>query len=89
MAGKYAPAELDDIEAAFEHIKGQKRSISKSAIYTEIEQHPDNYPYLSHQPRMRVLTVISYYMNLRYELFTKNEGKQVRNAVWNLTQGKA
>jgi len=47
MAGKYAPAELNDIEAAFENVKGQKRSISKSAIYTEIERYTQCNSWLS------------------------------------------
>ena len=85
---KYTEDEQAEVVSALEMIKGQKNSISKSAIWTEIDTHPEKYPVLAARAPKRVLCIISYVMNERYEIFGNDDRKQVRNAVWELTRMK-
>lgn len=86
---KYTEEEQAEVVSALETIKGQKNSISKSAIWTEIDTHPERYPVLASRAPKRVLCIISYVMNERYELFGGYEGrKHVRNTVWELNRQK-
>ena len=85
----YSADEQAEVLSALATIKGQKNSISKSAIWTEIDTHPERYPVLSSRAPKRALCLISYVMNERYELFGGNDTrKQVRNAVWELNRQK-
>ncbi|OQA53670.1 MAG: hypothetical protein BWY45_02915 [Euryarchaeota archaeon ADurb.Bin294] len=85
---KYSETEQGEVVFALETIKGQKNSISKSAIWTEIDTHPERYPVLAARAPKRVLCLISYVMNERYEIFGHDERKRVRNAVWELNRQK-
>ena len=86
---KYTEDEQEEVVSALATIKGQKNSISKSAIWTEIDTHPERYPVLSSRAPKRVLCIISYVMNERYELFGGNgTGRRIRNAVWELNRQK-
>lgn len=85
----YSSDEQKEVLSALETIKGQKNSISKSAIWTEIDTHPEKYPVLAARAPKRVLCIISYVMNERYEIFGGYDGrKRVRNAVWELNLQK-
>lgn len=85
----YSSDEQTEVLSALATIKGQKNSISKSAIWTEIDTHPERYPTLAQRAPKRALCIISYVMNERYELFAGNDtGRRIRNAVWELNRQK-
>ena len=85
----YSADEQAEVLSALDTIKGQKHSISKSAIWTEIDINHTKYPILSRRAPKRVLCIISSVMNERYEMFGGNDTrKQVRNAVWELNRQK-
>ncbi|HPM60994.1 MAG TPA: hypothetical protein PK955_00790 [Methanoregulaceae archaeon] len=85
---KYSADEQAEVVSALETIKGQKTSISKSVIWNEIDTHPEKYPVLAARAPKRVLCIISYVMNERYEIFGNDTGRQIRNAVWELNRQK-
>jgi len=85
---KYTDDEKEEVLAALETIRGQCHSISKSRIWSEIDLHHEKYPALSSRAPKRVLCIISYVMNERYEIFGNDTGRQIRNAVWELNRQK-
>lgn len=85
----YSDTEESEILAAIETLRGNRTSICKSLIWSEIDNHPDKYPVMATRAPKRILTLISWVMNDRYALFGGYESRKgIRNAVWTINREK-